>query len=165
MRVVFGDGLNYDRVRVCEGYGWTDLADRVGRRLKRIPSAQAASHNAITLANHCYFPVFLLDSPPADTASVYTVGWLVHEMTHAWQYQHLGWRYLALALSAQFRLGQAAYDFGGIQALRDRHAQGRTLHSFNLEQQAEIARTYYLACHAGDDTSPWLPYIAELQKP
>ena len=34
-RPAFGDTLNYDKVRVCEGYGWPDYANRFGRFIRR----------------------------------------------------------------------------------------------------------------------------------
>jgi len=57
-RRVFGDGLEYNRVRVHECNPMPDRLDRIGkwlRRQKRDPNA----HNAITIGNHCHFPVRL----------------------------------------------------------------------------------------------------------
>ena len=161
-RRVFGTSLKYDRVRVHENATWTNAMDRLGRRLKRMPALE--THNAITLGNHCFFPVRLPDrlQLPGD-GEHYKVCWLVHELTHAWQYQHMGWIYLVKALSAQFRQKGSAYDFGHADGLKKRRKEGWDLRKFNLEQQGDIARSYYERLCRGEDVAEWLPYIDELQ--
>ena len=163
-RQVFGNSLRYERIRIHECAAWTDAIGRLGRRLKRMPPPRPEQHNSVTLGYHCYFPVSLPDSlvPPGDLLD-YCMPWLIHELTHAWQYQHTGWTYLLRALSAQLRLGAAAYDFGGPDGLVARRQEGWTLHSFNLEQQGDIARSYYQAQRAGQDVGAWLPYIQDIQ--
>ena len=100
-RRVFGDGLDYSRVWIHECNPMPDRLDRFGkwlRRQKRDPHA----HNAITLGNHCHFPVRLPEQlVMIGHPEYYKVGWLMHELTHAWQYQQLGWKYLWLALLAE----------------------------------------------------------------
>ena len=161
-RSVFADRLNYDAVRIHENAGWPNTISKVGSWLKRSPYVETP--NAITLGNQCYFPVKLLEFPvPHDHSEHGKIGWLIHELTHAWQYQRLGWRYLPKALDAQLRLGVTAYDFGGEAGLLKYHSMGWTLANFNLEQQGDIARTYYEALVRGKDVSAWLPYIAEFQ--
>jgi len=143
-RKVFGDSLRYELVRVHECSTWTDAIDRLGRRLKRLPPPGPQDHNAVTLGNHCHFPVNLPDRlfPPGDPLDL--MPWLIHELTHTWQYQHVGWRYLVRALAAQFRYGAAAYDFGGPDNLIKRREQDHwTIMDFNPEQQGDITRAYY----------------------
>lgn len=160
-RTVFGPRLNYDRVRVHEGAAWTDAIDRLGRKLKRLPPL--AGHNALTLGYNCYFPIRLPEtlSAPQDP---FGMSWLMHELTHAWQYQQIGWRYLFLALSAQFRLGAKAYDFGGAKGLEDRRKEMGNLFTFNLEQQGDIAREYYIRLRSGQEVAAWVAYIADIQE-
>ena len=115
-RKVFGDSLRYDLVWIHEGFTWTDAIDRLGRKLKKLPPPGPQDHNAVTLGNNCYFPVNLPAElvPPGDPLD-YFMPWLIHELTHAWQYQHTGWAYIVRAFAAQFRYGQAAYDFVGTE--------------------------------------------------
>lgn len=163
-QLVFGDRLKYKRIRVHELARWTDATDRLGRWLKRLPPPGPREHNAITLAYHCYFPVMLPETlvPPGDPLE-YMMEWLMHELTHVWQYQRLGWRYLLLALRAQFRFGTAAYDFGGVENLISRRQLGWTLSQFNPEQEAEITRNYYHGLRRAEDVTAFLPYVEDIR--
>ena len=161
-RLVFGPGLAYERVRIHECTAWPNTINRIGMRLKGIQNTGAP--NAITLGNHCYFPVKLLETiVPVGHPNHYLIPWLIHELTHAWQYQKLGWRYLRMALSAQMRFGAKAYDFGGEGGLLKAIQEGLKLADFNLEQQGDIASTYYSRLSKGHDVSAWQPYISEIQ--
>jgi hypothetical protein len=161
-RRVFAGGLAYESIRVHECASWPDTIDRIGRILKRMPASVAP--NAVTLGNQCYFPVRLLEAlpTPADP-EYYKFPWLIHELTHAWQYQHLGWLYLIKALSAQFGQGAQAYDFGGQAGLLQAIQQGCCLADFNPEQQGDICRTYYERVCFGQDVTAWQPFIQEIQ--
>lgn len=161
-RLVFADSLDYARVRVHEGATWTDIANQLGIWLKHIEPTPLTSHNAITIGYHCYFPVELPQTLDAWDQS-YKFGWLIHELTHAWQFQHIGWKYLPLALAAQFRLREKAYDFGGVAGLIAAQSAGENFLSFNPEQQGDIARWYYNNQRVGDDASAWIPFIQEIQ--
>lgn len=164
-RPAFGDTLNYQNVRVCEGYSWPDFANRLGRLVRRQAPPGPGEHNSITLGYSCYFPVLLSEQPPSATNTDYTdMEWLMHEMTHAWQYQHTGIGYLFRALWAQFRLKDAAYDFGDIQGLLNTRQKGLNLFSFNPEAQASVVETYYAYRFQNRDVSAFLPYIGDLQK-
>lgn len=162
-RRVFGNQMRFEAIRVHECSSFPNDIDRLGSKLKRIPYTER--NNAVTLGNHLYFPVKLLEAlVPASHPEFYKMGWLIHELTHAWQYQQLGWRYLGMALQAQFRYGAKAYDFGGEEGLLKAFQEGSTLKSFNLEQQSDIARTYYETLVRGKDVSAWLPFVTELQQ-
>lgn len=159
---VFGQGLNYARVQIHEGAGWPDRVYRLGARLQRM-EIDPQVHNAITIGNHVYFPVNLPGSlqNPGDP-EFYKLTWLIHELTHVWQYQHMGWVYLLKALNVQIRQGAGAYHFGGEDGLRLRGSLAR-LRDFNLEQQGDIARSYYERLRLGEDTGAWKHYIAEMR--
>jgi hypothetical protein len=162
-RCVFASTLDYDQVRIHECDPFPNRIDRLGRRLK----GQAPSNlpNAITLGNHCRFPVNLPQQPlTINDPEHYKIEWLIHELTHAWQYQKRGWRYLYDALSAQFKLKEAAYQYGGREALKSRRKDGWTFAKFNPEQQGDITRDYYYHFCRGEDVSDWLPYIEDLRK-
>ncbi len=150
-RRVFGEALRYERVRVHENNGWTDALDRLGRRLKGLPPMGPQDHNAVTLGYNCFFPVTLPASLiPVGQPLDYCMPWLIHELTHAWQFEKMGWGYVVRALSAQLNLKGAAYDFGPFDQLVTRRSQGATLTDFNPEQQGHITRAYYEALRRGD---------------
>lgn len=163
--VVFGDTLAYDLVRIHECTPWPDRIDRLGRSLKRMPPPGKNDHNAITLGNHCYFPVQLPDSllPPGHPEG-YKLDWLIHELTHAWQYQVIGWKYIWLAIRSQFRDKELAYDFGGEGGLLKSRQKEKSFKQFNPEQQGNIVQTYYIRKRANLDTGAWQPFIDDIHQ-
>jgi hypothetical protein len=162
-RPVFGSSLKYERVRVHECTNIADAIDQLGRRLKGMPPSSEGSHNAITLGNHCIFPVTMPKlKPEPGNPEVYKLDWLVHELTHAWQYQKIGWRYIFKALNAQFKEKEKAYDFGGEDGLRKSMQKNMSFKKFNPEQQGNICQAYYLRLKAGQDCSAWQPFIDEI---
>ncbi len=168
-RLVFGSALDYTRVYVFEGATWTDLVDKVGAKIqKRVRGPEV--HNAITLGATSYFPI------PIRTSTEYLakgdlshMTWLIHELTHQWQYQIMGWRYLTDALHIQLREGQRGYDYKRAfpshgDALKEAKKLGQKFINFNPEQQGDIARDYYLNFKQQRDCTPWDPFIEEIQK-
>lgn len=158
---VFGAGLNYTRVCVFENTPLPNWIADIGRSPKP---------NAITLGNVSYFPEILQTSAEIIAGgNLRGITWLIHELTHQWQYQHLGWRYLAAAVGVQLREGAQAYNYqrehpSREEALRAAHAAGRRLASFNMEQQGDIARDYYALLRQGQDVSAWELFIGELRQ-
>jgi hypothetical protein len=61
----------------------------------------------------------------------------IHEMTHIWQFQHLGALYIPRALHAQGT--REGYHYGGIEKLK----QAQSLLEFNFEQQGDIVADYF----------------------
>lgn len=160
---VFGPALDYEKIRIHECSGWTNTINRLGAWFRR--QSSAGIDNAVTLGNHCYFPVRLpqeLVSP--GEAEFEKLPWLMHELTHTWQYQRMGWKYFFTAISAQIRIGSSAYRYGGQQALLQIQLQGFLLSDFNLEQQGEIARDYYRRLAGGVDASAYQPFIDQIQQ-
>ncbi len=160
-RLVFADGLRYDQVRIVEGADWPDWLARLGARLS---GAEPPAHNAVTLGNRIHFPVSLRTSQPGP-AAVQDMAWLIHELTHIWQYQHRGVAYLLQALMAQIRLGPGAYDYGSEAGLQAALGSGRGMKSFNPEQQGDITRDYYLLRKRGEAAQPWESFVAEIRTP
>lgn len=162
--VVFGGALNYASVEISEDASWPDALEQWAARLKGAPAP--AWHNAVTLGHHSYFPV-PLRTAPADLQSGYftDMAWLIHELTHVWQYEHIGMGYLFKAIDVQVRLGRAAYDYGGAAGLHFARVASPSLGHFNMEQQGDIARDYYLRTCEGLDTSDWEPFVAQLRIP
>lgn len=77
---------------------------------------------------------------------------LVHEFGHVWEWQHGQWQ-VTLGAVEQLRhlLGTNVYDYGGPAGLRAAVEAGRTLESFNREQQAEIFADDWAAKRAARD--------------
>ena len=134
------------------------------RGCKRLP--YTGQVNAVTLGNHCYFPVRLLEVPvPFSHPDHVKIAWLIHELTHVWQYQKMGWRYLGSALKAQLSQGAQAYDFGGEAGLLEARQQGAQAGRFQPGAAGgyrPLIITNRLC--AGADVSAWQPFIAELQQ-
>lgn len=160
-RRVFSSTIDYSAVAVIEGAAWPDAIARIGSWLS---GSAPPSHNAITLGNRIYFPIKLeTELPSTDLNSLNDMSWLVHELTHVWQYQHGGPVYLLQALWAQIRLGADAYGYGWDEGLRQAALEGKTLLDFNREQQGDIARHYYFRERQGLDTSAWDPFVLQFQ--
>jgi hypothetical protein len=89
--------------------------------------------------------------------------WLIHELTHVWQYQNMGWRYLLIALDLQVKHGTQAYDYGEESGLLARLEKGWKFEDFNLEQQGDIARAYYQKLSNQKDARAWSAYLERFQ--
>jgi hypothetical protein len=167
-RTVFGDGLDYTQAFVHENASWPDAIDAIGARLQN-RMRYKDEHNAITLGRTSYFPVTLKTDAAALAANnLSDFSWLIHELTHQWQYRRLGWSYLFSALSSQLRLGRKAYDYregadSPQAALQAARTAGRTLSHFNMEQQGDLARDYYLRSRWGESCEAWEPFIQEMR--
>lgn len=110
---VFGDSINYDRVRIDE------LA-LVGPRQRMF----------------CYVSFYMINSWGNMQNST-----LLHELVHVWQFEHLGIAYIPRALNAQKTV--MGYNYGGINQLKSYYEEGKSLRDFNMEQQADIITDYY----------------------
>ena len=67
---------------------------------------------------------------------------LVHEMTHAYQYQTGGWGYAPEALWAQFKSFVTTGDRGGAYDWKPQDAAGVPWEQWNPEQQAQCVEDY-----------------------
>ena len=161
-RTVFSEAIDYRRVRVHEGVGWANMLDDWARRLRAMQPRPVKQHNAIALGSHCFFPVRLphQSETPSETPFA-SMAWLLHELTHVWQFQRMGWRYLPLVLAAHVREGERVYDFGGEAGLHFGRRKGWRLQCFNLEQQATIVQSAYCHARAGLPDAIWREYLAD----
>ncbi len=161
-RRVFGDGLDYRQVRVVESNYFPNFVADVGAALQR---KRRTWDNAITLGNHVMFPRPLrTDAATVDGGELIDISWLMHELTHAWQFQQIGWRYLYETLSVQIKQGMDCYNYQGghttkAKAVRDACEKRRDIENFNLEQQGDFARDYYYELRAGREHDAWEPLI------
>jgi len=157
---IFETGLDWTRVRISEGNPVPNFIGRLGALMRGRPVPEA---NAITVGNTSYFPREL-------APDLVDLGWLMHELTHQWQYQHFGIRYLAQAIAAPTYV----YCNEGetpAQALIRCHAEGKAFSDFNREQQGNIVRDYYFALQqsltsgiALQALSAWEPYLQEIRQ-
>ena len=163
-RTVFDEAIEYRRVRVYEGARWANTLDDWLRWLRAMRPRPAQQHNAIALGLCCFFPVRLPHpvGKPREMP-VESMAWLLHELTHVWQFQRMGWRYLLLALAAHVREGARVYDFGGEAGLHSCRRQGWRQLCFNLEQQAAIVQSAYHNVRAGQPDSIWREYLADVR--
>ena len=134
---VFGTSLDMSKVHIAES------------------SVMSAGGFARTPFDTVYFPPGTSRLPFSDF-----MPWLIHELTHVWQYQH--------GISVTEKLwwalhGQTAYDYGGEAGLRTAALANKRFLDFNTEQQASIAGDFYRAQRDGRDTSAYQPFIAQLQ--
>lgn len=166
VRLVFGDGLDTGRVWVSEGGYFPNFIADIGALLQ---GRKRTWDNAVTLGDTSHFPRALRTAPEQLAQDLTDMAWLVHELTHQWQFQTVGWRYLAEALSVQLSQGPAGYDYKGKhgsprEALRAARSANRHLADFNREQQGDLARDYYLARKRGEDAVDWEPFLDEVRK-
>jgi len=167
-KLIFESRLDYDSVRIFEGAKLPNLVDDLGRWIKKMPKREITVKNAITLGNYCLFGRELKTdditdfNTALDRGQLIEMSWLIHELTHAWQYQTLGWKYLFEALDAQKRLGAKVYDYGGVEGLKKRQSQKMMFREFNMEQQGHLVQKYYEAIKKGEDTSVYVPFIKQI---
>lgn len=162
--IVFGETIDYGRIRVTEDAGWTNALPRLRARLAGKPAP--TYDNAITLGHRIFFPRRLDTTPPAQSEGrLRDSGWLMHELMHVWQAERIGLRYLWRALRSQISDGEAVYDYGGEDGLREAVLSGSGLSGFTVEQQAEIVRDGYLRRRLGLEHSAWNPILSELARP
>ena len=160
-QLVFGASIAYERVAIIEEVAWPNWVGRIGSWLSR---TEAPRNNAVALGNKLYFPKHLLTDDQTDpVGSLNDMAWLIHELTHVWQYQHFWLAYLPQVMWAHFRNGSETYNYGFERGLDGAFGRGERLEDFNREQQGEIARHYYYRLKQGQDVSAWLPFISEFQ--
>ena len=158
---VFSTGLDVTRARVNEGSSLPDWIGRMGAKLRGAPPP---AHNAITLGNTSYFPVTLTTNDSANPLWLRDMGWLMHELTHQWRYQHDGIIYLYQAIFKSPTYQYAPTGQSQDDALKGFSKAGRLFRSFNREQQGDIVRDYYFFLKQNRDVSAWDPYLKELRE-
>lgn len=116
-RSIFGDAIDYDRVRIIRGRWWPFQP----RGIVMAPTGNIHFH-----------PTDPRWSEDFGAASLSLQGLFIHEMTHVWQAQKHGRYYLPLMRHPFCRYGY-------------RLKPGRRFGLYGLEQQAEIVRHRFLA--------------------
>jgi hypothetical protein len=82
--------------------------------------------------------------------------WLIHELTHVSQYEHVGSQYIGEAIHAQATVGYTYGDGAGLV--------GKNLKDLNREQQADIVAHYYYYILSGHTDSRFSGYTSEYQR-
>ncbi len=162
VQVVFSTGLDVASVRVNEGSALPDWIGRIGAKLRGTPPPE---HNAITLGNTSYFPITLTTNNPNDPLWLRDMGWLMHELTHQWQYQHVGLIYLYEAMFKSPTYQYAPSGQAQDEALKGFSKEGRVFRDFNREQQGDIVRDYYFFLKQQRDVTAWDTYLKDLREP
>jgi hypothetical protein len=164
VRKVFQDGLDLTRVRILERSEFPNLIGQIGARLRGKEPPKA---NAITIRNTSYFPRSLHTDDPQHSDWLADMGWLMHELTHQWQYQHDGILYLFEAMLAPTYV-YAPPGESPNTALQGFSKAGKKFRDFNREQQGDIVRDYYWSTKldgANADRAGWDAYLKEVREP
>lgn len=117
---VFADTLPYEQIRIDE----KSLIAHTGAAFLRAKQLGVCTFHTINFTRK-------LQPQPGNT----DMAWLIHELTHVAQMQHVGSQYIGEAIYAQLTDG---YNYGGPDNL-----DGKKLADFNREQQADIIRDFY----------------------
>jgi hypothetical protein len=88
---------------------------------------------------------------------------LVHELTHIYQYERVGTRYLGEAIYMLIKTKRDCYNYGAADGLQQACDAGRTYRDFNREQQAQITQDYYTLRERGVDVSAYEPFLAQVR--
>jgi hypothetical protein len=116
-RSVFGDAIDYARVRMVRGKWWP---------------FQPRNSAMAPMGNIYFHPEGGAWSDDFSRESITRQGFFIHEMTHVWQAQAKGRFYLPLMRHPFCRY-------------RYRLDPGKPFHRYGLEQQAEIVASRFLA--------------------
>ncbi len=157
VQAIFRTGLDTARVVISEGNALPTWVGRIGAALKRQPPPK---ENAITIGNTSYFPRAL-------TSSLSDRAWLMHELTHQWQYQHFGIRYLFEALRASTYCYANENEPPDV-ALKRLANENKTFDDLNREQQGDVVHDYFFASkHASPtlDLTAWEPFLCAIRHP
>jgi hypothetical protein len=88
---------------------------------------------------------------------------VVHELTHVFQYERVGSRYLGEAIYMLIKTKRDCYNYGGQRGLVGACAVGQRYSHYNREQQAMITQDYYTLRVRGSDVASYEPFIAQVR--
>lgn len=143
------DKMRYRDVRVAEG-GLLDLVFKHNGNLAfttwttiNFPrNQQGQSHNH-TRANRGIF---------------------VHELTHVYQYERVGTRYMGEAIYMLIKTKRDCYDYGFVEGLKEAIQKGKLYSQFNREQQAQIVQDYFNLKRRGSDVTVHEKYVSQMRQ-
>ena len=88
---------------------------------------------------------------------------LVHELTHVYQYERIGSRYLGEAIYMLIKTKRDCYRYGGVDGLLAARQDGQCYRDYNREQQAQIVQDYFARRQDGRDVTAYEPFLLELR--
>lgn len=88
---------------------------------------------------------------------------VVHELTHVYQYERVGSRYLGEAIYMLIKTKRDCYSYGGAVGLVEACTAGTQMAHFNREQQARITQDYYDRLEQGLDVTAYEPFLRQLR--
>lgn len=124
---VFSESIDYKEVKIKSGGLLTWI------------------YPGVTVGNTIAFPKKAYDEENLEDQAL-----LIHELTHVWQFQHEGIRYLFQALYAEVFTDNPYVIH---------YEESKSFQDYDVEEQAEIAAEYYLTKEPKFET-----YIEEIQK-
>jgi len=136
-RSIFKKRINYQKVRIDEA----SLTALIRAKLKGCSGMGTTTFHTINFSRK-------LNTAAGNS----DMKWLIHELAHVAQMEHVGSQYLVEAFHAQLGEGYA-YRLGTKKHFRE----------YNREQQACIVADYYIARRSGGSTEAYDPYIVELR--
>jgi hypothetical protein len=89
---------------------------------------------------------------------------VAHELTHVYQYEMIGSRYLGEAIYMLIKTKRDCYNYGGKNGLALACSTGRHYCDYNREQQAMIVQDYCTLLQLGADVSVYKPFIEEVRQ-
>ena len=166
---VFEAAIRYRHIKISEGSNIALVVGVVGSIFDgggRRPVA-----NAMTVGYSIRFTRALkTDVSEDEQTRIGDMAWLIHELTHVWQYEHSGWIYLPQAVSERVLPGSKAYHYSPKSGLLNRGKdleklwnEGIRFRDFHREQQGNVVRDYYVAMKTDIDTSGWEPFIHDMR--
>jgi hypothetical protein len=88
---------------------------------------------------------------------------LMHELTHVYQYERVGSRYLGEAIYMLIKTKRNCYSYGGAEGLHVDRQGGKCYKEYNREQQAQIVQDYFARRQDGQDITAYEPFLIEVR--
>lgn len=166
---VFEAAIRYRPIKISESSSIALVVGLVGSIFDgggRRPVA-----NAMTIGYSIRFSRALkTDKSYDEQARIGDMAWLIHELTHVWQYEDSGWIYLPQAVSERVLQGSKAYQYSPKSGLLNRGKdleqlwdEGIRFRDLHREQQGNVVRDYFVALKTDIDTSGWEPFIHDMR--
>lgn len=91
---------------------------------------------------------------------------VMHELTHVYQYENVGSRYLGEAIYMLIKTKRDCYNYGFIDGLTAAIKDGKPYSGYNREQQAMIVQDFVALCEKGreGETAVYQPFLAQLRE-
>lgn len=129
LKPIFKESIDYSIIRINETSNWAKIGSKVTKTNQ---------------LGFVWMQTINFTRPISCDRKKSDMSWLVHEMVHIAQFNALGIQYVFEALIAQHIGG---YNYGGIKELK----KNNPLNFYNLEQQADIIKDFYLDQNENSD--------------